>query len=266
MSERALPPLPEHLGAQLWWGDSCGQTAPGNPAHDAAKACWPSGHAALDAQLPGGGWPRSAMTEVLQPAPLLAEWRLLGPGLASLVARGASLVLIGPPHEPHLPGLMSWGLRPERLVWVAPALEAQRLWATEQALKADALTAVLAWLPQARPEQLRRLQSCANRHAGLLFVFRPLAAAQTASPAPLRLSLSLDAQQADLRVRVLKRRGASLNHELTVSVPSAWQRLWGQVLAPSLPSSLVRPALAQPLTPLQESLADHGALDRLVAG
>lgn len=205
------------------------------------------------------------MTEVLQPEPLFAEWRLLGPGLASLVAQGASLVLIAPPHEPHLPGLMAWGLRPDRMVWVAPALEAQGLWATEQALKADALTAVLAWLPKTQPEQLRRLQSCASRHEGLLFVFRPMAAAQSASPAPLRLSIDLDAQGADLRVRVLKRRGASLNHALTVSVPSAWQRLWGHELSAPCEVPLSRPNSALDQASSQESETQHGALDRLVA-
>jgi len=53
-----------------------------------------------------------------------------------------------------------------------------------------------------------------------------------------------------------------------VSVPSAWQRLWGHVplLSSTHPPSLVRPASAQPLTPLQESLVNHGALDRFVAG
>jgi protein ImuA len=34
----------------------------------------------------------------------------------------------------------------------------ERLWATEQILQAGPVGAVLAWLPQARPEQIRRLQ------------------------------------------------------------------------------------------------------------
>ena len=55
--------MPEHLAPQVWWGDTLGQTA---------VSAWPSGHARLDAHLPGGGWPRQAMTEVLQPPGLAA--------------------------------------------------------------------------------------------------------------------------------------------------------------------------------------------------
>lgn len=247
MTSRSPLPLPEHLVPQVWWADTLGQ---------ATASTWPSGHAPLDAQLPGGGWPRQAMTEVLQPPGLAAEWRLLAPALSALMARGASVLMIGPQHEPHLPGLAQWGLPPERVVWVHPATHTQRLWATEQALKADSLTAVLSWLPQAQPEQLRRLQSVAARHQGLLFVFRPLSAARTSSPAPLRLSLALDAAHADLQVRVLKRRGSPMDESIPVPLPVAWRRLWTR---PATSAVSVAPARMP-----QET--KHGPLDRLVAG
>ena len=174
--------------------------------------------------------------------------------------------MIGPQHEPHLPGLAQWGLPPERVVWVHPATHTQRLWATEQALKADSLTAVLSWLPQAQPEQLRRLQTCAARHQGLLFVFRPLSAASASSPAPLRLSLALDAEQADLQVRLLKRRGTTLNESISVQVPVAWRRLWGPPSGVDAPGTwpAVPVASATPAPLPQETV--HGPLDRLVAG
>jgi protein ImuA len=41
-----------------------------------------SGHAALDAQLPGGGWPVGSMVEILQAQNGQNEWRLLLPALA----------------------------------------------------------------------------------------------------------------------------------------------------------------------------------------
>lgn len=257
MTPRHPLPMPEHLAPQVWWGDTLGQTA---------VSAWPSGHARLDAHLPGGGWPRQAMTEVLQPPGLAAEWRLLAPALSALVARGASVLMIGPQHEPHLPGLAQWGLPPERVVWVHPATHTQRLWATEQALKADSLTAVLSWLPQAQPEQLRRLQTCAARHQGLLFVFRPLSAASASSPAPLRLSLALDAEQADLQVRLLKRRGTTLHDSIPVQVPVAWRRLWGPPSGVDAPATwpAVPSVSTTPASLPQE--AAHGPLDRLVAG
>jgi protein ImuA len=39
---------------------------------------------------------------------------------------------------------------------------AARVWACEQALRCAGVSAVLAWLPQVRPEQLRRLQMAAQ--------------------------------------------------------------------------------------------------------
>ncbi|HLO93644.1 MAG TPA: hypothetical protein VK195_04950, partial [Burkholderiaceae bacterium] len=48
-----------------------------------------SGFEALDAELPGGGWPCQALCEILQPAGQHAEWRLLAPGLRGLFASSA---------------------------------------------------------------------------------------------------------------------------------------------------------------------------------
>ncbi|APW47500.1 hypothetical protein [Rhodoferax antarcticus] len=53
----------------------------------------PSGHAALDAQLPGGGWPVGASCEILQPQAGQGEWRLLLPALRSLTQ---AVVLVAP--------------------------------------------------------------------------------------------------------------------------------------------------------------------------
>ncbi len=57
-----------------------------------------TGHDALDAELPGGGWPVGAMTELLQAAPEAHVWRLLLPALAQAVQgrRGQGRVWVGP--------------------------------------------------------------------------------------------------------------------------------------------------------------------------
>lgn len=49
-----------------------------------AQATSPSGFAALDAELPGGGWPHGVLTELLLPQPGIGELRLLAPALAAL--------------------------------------------------------------------------------------------------------------------------------------------------------------------------------------
>ena len=181
-----------------------------------------TGEALLDLHLPGGGWPVGALTELLQTPGVHNAGRLLAPALA----RGGAgpVVLVAPPHLPFVPALAAQGLAAQRLLCfslptTAPghrggsAHGASLLWATEQALRCAPVDAVLAWLPQARTEQLRRLHLAAAEHHKLLFVMRSDQAGQDASPAVLRLQLSVEAD-ARLRVDVLKRRGPPMAEPL----------------------------------------------------
>lgn len=202
----------------------------------------PSGFAALDAALPGGGWPGRSLSEILQPRPGVCEFRLLGPALAAAQAGGRSLLLINPPFTPHLPGLAAWGLSSRQLVWLAPETPIQILWTLEQVLKANAAGAVLTWLPDTtRPEQLRRLQACALGAQAPCFVFRPERAAAQSSAAPLRLVLQ--PQEAwGLELRLIKRRGPALAAPLRLqAVPPA--------LAPVLAARLLNASRPAPLAP-----------------
>lgn len=221
----APQPLPPALSEQLWRGHELSH------GHQASV---PTGFAALDAELPDGGWPCASLTEVLQAQPSLLEWRLVGPSLHQLVGQRA-IALIGPPKPPHLPGLRHLGLNEERLVWIRAEAPSERLWATEQLVRANAAAAVLTWLPQARPEQLRRLQVLAQGCEGPVFVFRPLAARHDPSPAPLRL-LATPAPDWTLEVQILKRRGPVHEGPLTLfSIPGGLQHvLTARTLRPSL--------------------------------
>ena len=68
--------LPGPVAAAVWRGvDMVGAVA----------RTVPTGFGALDAQLPGGGWPTQAVTELLLPQALRCEWRLLGPALPALL-------------------------------------------------------------------------------------------------------------------------------------------------------------------------------------
>ena len=182
-----------------------------------------TGEALLDLHLPGGGWPVGALTELLQAPGVHNEWRLLAPAMARCGA--GPVVLVAPPHLPFVPALAVQGLAAQRLLCFSlptgptpshrggSAHSASLLWATEQALRCAPVDAVLAWLPQARTEQLRRLHLAAAEHHKLLFVMRSEQTHQDASPAVLRLQLSVEAD-ARLRVDVLKRRGPPLAEPL----------------------------------------------------
>lgn len=220
--------LPGRVSNAVWRGTDIGH---------AEQAVVPTGFPALDAQLPGGGWPCQSLTELLQPQPSLCEWRLLAPCLERLVADGGQILLVGPPKRPHAPGLAQLGLREKNLVWLAADTPAERLWTTEQLVKANPRGAVLAWLPQARTEQIRRLQVHAQSCDCPIFLFRPEQAQRDASAAPLRLLASLGLDW-ELHVQILKRKGGS--HEGTIALPSIPSTL-AKVLTPRLlrPSQLI---------------------------
>ncbi len=201
-----------------------------------------SGWDALDAELPGAGWPTAALAEVLSPQPSTVEWRIVGPALRSVVAQKRQVVLIGPPKHPHLPGLLHEGLDQRHLVWIKAEAPADRLWVTEQVIKSNAAGVVMAWLPQARQEQLRRLQIHAQAGEGLCFIFRPESAQHESSAAPLRMHVRHGIDW-ELRVSILKRRGPT--HDAVLSLPSV----------PGGLAAIITPRLARPsrLLPVRES-------------
>jgi protein ImuA len=218
-----LPVEPASLHHTLWRASHVGRPH---------AAVFGSGFAALDAVLPGGGWPAGALTELLLPHPGVGELRLLAPVLAQLQQQERWLMWFDPPAEPCPWALQSLGLRAQQMVlvrsaFVPPGQEKARLgkgpkgtkgaergtgalWALEHALKSGHVGAVLAWLPLRLPaDALRRLQLAAQGHAGPAFLLRDEAAARQASPAALRLQLAAAAPDA-LRITLLKRRGPPL--------------------------------------------------------
>lgn len=166
----------------------------------AALSTQPTGHAALDKALPGGGWPDSALSEILIAAPGIGELRLLWPTLARLSQKGERVVLVGPPHVPYPHAWLAAGVDLRQLT-IVDAAGHDALWATEQCLRSGSCGAVVCWPRQVDDRALRRLQIAAETGKTLTFAYRPLEAAANASPAALRLSL--DASQ----LRILKCRG-----------------------------------------------------------
>ena len=128
------------------------------------------------------------------------------------------MVLVNAPFEPFGPSLAAQGLPGERLLCVKADKPAARLWAAEQALRCADVAAVLAWLPQAKSAELRRLHMAAQQHDRVLFVFRGLNARHDASPARLRLLLEGVDQ---LELHILKRRGPPLESPLFLPACSA---------------------------------------------
>lgn len=230
----ARPVRPEIIHPSLW---RASQLARGG------AACVDTGHAALSAELPGGGWPAGSLTELLLPQPGIGELRLLLPVLRRLVpspssgqpaAARRSVLLIQPPHVLQPLALNGWGVDPGGVVLLRAARQADAFWAAEQALQAGTCRLVLLWagvgLPRAakgrdrlpgegarqggvrpgagaaiRPGALRRLNLAAQAGSALFFMFRPSCDADQPSLAPLRLALAPAC--GGVRVAFIKRRG-----------------------------------------------------------
>lgn len=224
----------------------------------------PSGYAALDAELPGGGWPRGTLTELLVDGAGLGEVSLLLPALCSICGNGDKLgkgdgggwsLLVAPPYPPHAPAWAAAGVDLARLVVVTPAAgrraAADALWAMEQALASAAPRAVLGWSATADARAVRRLQVAAGGSGALAFLLRPLRAAAEATAAPLRLQLSA-APQGRLGVQLIKRRGPPLAKPLWLTLPRPQAFHWrdhatalaGAPSAATAARSPSRPALA----------------------
>lgn len=199
----------------------------------------PSGFAALDVELPGGGWPVRALTELLLPEPGVGEIRLLAPLLAGLAQAGRGVMLFDPPAEVNAVALAELGWPPGLCIVVRsrkpPMVQAgpggqkkalrrsappgaELCWAVEQALRSGQAGAVLAWPgATARPEVLRRLQLAAQGHEGPAFLLRELAAQSQPSPAPLRVVLQ-PAGGDELALQIVKRRGPAMGQPLRLAL------------------------------------------------
>jgi len=236
--------LPSHLARSLWrgegWRGGVGRTVP-------------TGYAALDAELPGGGWPLGGVTELLLERDGIGELRLLADLLGRLTVPdsathqpGRHVALVGPPFQPYAPALASWGIALERVLWVR-AEPRHALWAAQQVLRQSDVAALLLWLPAAGADALRRLQVLAQDSSALTFLLRPATAARQPSPAPLRILCRVplscparclaagDQHASCLQLEILKRRGPLATVPLHLRLPLEQGTGW------PLPSPLPSP-------------------------
>jgi hypothetical protein len=165
----------------------------------------PSGFPEFDAELPGGGWPAGALTEILADRAGIGELSLLLPALARLTKEDRWVALVAPPYIPFAPALLRAGVNLAHVLVIHPRDSKDVLWAVEQALRAGTCGAVLAWQTAADMKRLRRLQLAAEAGHALGVLFRSTETARESSPAALRLKL--DPAARGLAVHILKRRG-----------------------------------------------------------
>lgn len=200
--------LDKLLENPLIWRGQGGATQPG----DQGLA---SGYPKLDAYLPGGGWPRNALTEILLDHYGTGELQLLMPALARLSQQQAAetdadsdagwIAWVDPPLEPYPPALQQWGVNLSRVLIVRPNKSQEALWAAEQALSSGNCAAVLLWSCALDDAATRRLQLAAEKGRSWAIAFR--SASDTIRPSAAALRLRVDAGRRGTDLGILKSRG-----------------------------------------------------------
>jgi hypothetical protein len=172
-----------------------------------------TGYSALDAHLPGGGWPIGALIEIAPACDGLGEISLTLPALRSWCREGRSVAFVRPPYTPYAPALARYGLDLDSVLWIAADRDEDARWAAEQLLREGA-AAVLLWSAVQQDRALRRLQLAAEAGRACAFLYRSPSMLSNSSPAALRIALSTAGEH--VRVDIVKVRGG---HPHTLTLP-----------------------------------------------
>lgn len=192
--------------ARLWRGANAARAAASE-----LGGVVPSGYEALDACLPGGGWPERGLIEFLLDEHGIGELQIVmpllrraNPGLTSTM-EARWIAWLAPPFLPYAPALQKAGLVLERQLIVRTLQTQEVWWAMEQVLRSGTCTAVLGWAGKAEGHALRRLKLAAEQSGSAGLLFRSTRYRSQASPANVRAVLK--GVEADLEVEIFKSQG-----------------------------------------------------------
>ena len=183
-----------------------------------------SGFAQLDRELPEGGWPAGALTELLCDDQGIGEISLLSPALRRLTHEGRGIALIAPTHLPFSRAWEARGIRLEHLL-IVEAQGGDLQWSAEQALRSGSCGMVVVWGGGMTFDYgaLRRLQLAAETGGTACVLYRPLRTQASPSAAPLRIALASGA--GELLATIVKRRGATKSEAIRLGVfPAHWNQ------------------------------------------
>ncbi len=167
------------------------------------SSCYPD----VDKNLPGHGWPKGALTELLCDQQGIGELSLLIPALAKLSQQKRWILWVAPPFMLNAPALQDAGVDTSRILVVHAEQVKDVLWALEKGLKSGGCSAVLGWVENMAPNTARRLQLAAEQSQSLAFLFRPQSQQQQTSPSAIRALVS-SGETDKVEVELFKRRGA----------------------------------------------------------
>lgn len=131
----------------------------------------------MDALLPQGGYEPGSVIEYLRRTPACGASQLaLAAAAAAMESSGGFLIIVDPDKQFYPPALTGHGIDLAKVIFVRPDSVADTIWAIDQALRTDAVAAVVAEVNCLDDRSARRLQLAAQRGGGLGLLLRRAAA------------------------------------------------------------------------------------------
>lgn len=136
----------------------------------------PTGMPLLDDMLPGGGWPKRGLVEIILPDVYSDAMSLLMPGLVRLSQQGRWIAMVNPTWPARAGLFREVAINHDRVLQVNPHPGRSALWTAESMLYTGDCSVVMAW-PNCNTELMgKRLQKAAahGKALGILFSYESL--------------------------------------------------------------------------------------------
>lgn len=150
----------------------------------------PTGIPALDELLPGSGWPRAGLVEVLVSHECIDAMALFMPILARLSRQERWLAMVTPPFPSRCRLFTDSRIDPERVLQVNPHPGRSGLWTVESMLRSGGCSVVAGWPGCTTDLMGRRLQRAAAIGRALGVLIRQERQSGYVSGADIRLKLT----------------------------------------------------------------------------
>ena len=148
-----------------------------------------SGSSVLDEMLPGGGWPRGGVVELVIPDDYADAISLVMPALRRLSRQGRWISLVTPPLPSRAVVFGDQDINANQVLQVNPHPGRSGLWTVESLLRSGDCAAILAW-PGCDTELMdKRLQRAAEIGRTLCILFRYESMATHPSGVDVRLKV-----------------------------------------------------------------------------
>lgn len=174
-----------------------------------------SGLKKLDNFLPGGGWPRVGLIEIIVKHYGLGELQLLMPLMGNLTTQDKLLLWICPPYKICTSTLIKAGIDIEKLLIINSEVQTKdALWAAEQALQTQKFGIVLLWHNDLTRNALHRLllATKSNKTLGILFKRKKTENSQSSMVLKLERSsseeLNMKTKNRKIRLQILRISGS----------------------------------------------------------